>query len=202
MTSFLRATVRPTLRAKYRFRARQLEHVPVGPALLVSNHVSFIDWLLVAAALPRVPRFVMHQHHFLNPALRWFFELYDVIPIAPRKEDPARLAAAMDAIDDALARGEQVAIWPEGQMTPDGELSALRPGVERIVARRPVPVVPMAVRGMWGSSFSREGGEPLTKLPRLVRRNVELVAGPPIPPGEVCLEVVRARIAELRGAVR
>lgn len=201
--SVLRAIVPPLLRAAYAFRAGDLDPVPrEGPAVLVCNHVSFIDWLFVGVALPRVPRFVMHHHHFRYPALRWFFELFDVIPIAPRKEDPTRLERALDAIDDALLRGELVALWPEGTMTPDGELSVLRPGVERVVARRAVPVIPLALRGLWGSFFTRANGAPMTTLPRLRRRRVELLAGEPIRPSELTLDLVRARIAALRGDAR
>jgi 1-acyl-sn-glycerol-3-phosphate acyltransferase len=181
----------------------RIEHVPCeGSAVLVCNHVSFIDFLFVAAALPRLPRFVMHHHHFEMWTLRWFFELFRVIPIAPQKEDPARLHRAMDAIDDALAAGDLVAIFPEGQMTPDGELSEFRPGVERIVARRPVPVVPLALRGLWGSFFSRAHGEPMTKLPRRIGAKVELVADEPIAASCVSIVELRTRIAALRGTAR
>lgn len=199
----LRAFVPPILRMVYGFRATGLDRVPrEGPAVLACNHVSFIDWLFVGAALPRVPRFVMHHHHFRFAALRWFFELFEVIPIAPKKEDPARLQRAMDAIDEALARGDLVALWPEGTMTPDGELSDFRPGVERIVARRAVPVIPLALRGLWGGFFTRAGGEPMTKLPRLSRRRVELAAGDPIEPRELSMDTLRRRIEELRGDAR
>ncbi len=199
----IRMLVRPVLNLVYGFRETQLEHVPSrGGAVLVCNHVSFIDWLFVAVALPRLPRFVMHHHHWKIGALRWFFDFFRVIPIAPRKEDPARLEAATRAIDEALRNGELVAIWPEGQLTPDGELSAFRPGVERIVAERPVPVVPLALRGLWGSFFSRSGGEPMKKLPRPVLRRVELIADLPIAPDRVCTALLRARIEALRGAAR
>lgn len=204
MTSFLRATVPPLLDRAYAFETSRLSNVPSdGAAVLVCNHVSFIDWLFLGVALPRVPRFVMHHHHWKMPALRWFFDLFDVIPIAPRKEDPARLDVALRKIDEALANGELVAIWPEGTMTPDGELSPFRPGVERIVAKRPVPVVPLALRGLWGTFFSRADGEPMKKMPRKNGfHRVELVAGAPIPPERASVDEIRARIAELRGDAR
>lgn len=203
MTSFLRATVPSMLGRAYAFDA-STAHVPrEGAALLVCNHVSFIDWLFLGVSLPRVPRFVMHHHHWRMPAFRWFFDLFDVIPIAPKKEDPALLDAAMEKIDRALANGELVAIWPEGTMTPDGELSPFRSGVERIVLRRPVPVVPLALRGLWGSFFSRAGGEPMKKMPRARGfHRVELVSGAPIPPERVSMEMIRERIAELRGETK
>jgi 1-acyl-sn-glycerol-3-phosphate acyltransferase len=161
----LRVVGRGLLHAGYRLRIDGVENVPrTGGVLVVSNHVSFHDWLFVGAALRRPARFVMHQHHFGVPLLRAFFEASRVIPIAPRKEDPARLEQALDAIDQALANGELVVIFPEGTMTPNGALSPFRPGLERIVARRPVPVVPIAMRGLFGSFFSRARGEPMCRF--------------------------------------
>ncbi len=199
----VRAVVTALIHATYRFRVRGMNHVPRrGPAIVVSNHVSFIDFVFVGAALPRLPHFVMHHHHWKMPIFRRFFDLHRVIPIAPRKDDPARLERAMELIDRALAQGEMVMLFPEGTMTPDGQLSELRPGIERIVARRPVPVVPLALRGLWGSFFSRDGGEPRKHFPRLPRSTVEVVAGEPIPPESFSMREVAARIGALRGAVR
>jgi len=193
---------RALIRAVYRLRTEGFDRLPPGAAVLVSNHVSFIDFLFVGAALPEVPRYVMHHHHWRYAPLRWFFRSARVIAIAPRKEDPAMLERAMEAIDAALARGEKVLLWPEGAMTPDGEVGPFRPGVERIVARRPVPVVPIAIRGAWRSALSRNGGEPLTKLPRHLRLPIELALDPPVPPERVESSRLRARVAILRGATR
>ena len=196
----LRLVARVLLRSAYRLRVRGFESVPAeGPAILVYNHVSFHDWLLVAAASPRLPRFVMHHYHFRFGALRWFFELFRAIPIAPKKEDPARLAGAMAAIDEALAAGELVAIAPEGGMTPDGTLQTFRPGVERIARQSGVPVVPIAIDGLWGSVFSRDGGEPMTKLPKRFRARVALTAASPVPAERVSADGLRSRIASMLG---
>lgn len=195
-----RAALTAWVHATYRFEARGLENVPArGGALIVCNHVSFVDGIFLGAALPRLPRFVMHQHHYDMPAFRPFFELHGVIPIAPQLLNRTRLIEAMKSIDSALHQGDLVAIFPEGDMTHDGELGPIRPGVERIVRRRPVPVVPLALRGLWGSFFSRDGGEPMQHRPRLRPRiPIELVAGAPIPPEEVS----RARIARELEALR
>lgn len=199
--SALRVLALGLLRAGYRFRDRGFEHLPrTGPAIVVSNHVSFIDFLIVAAAMPRTPRFVMHHFHWRYAPLRWFFRSCRVIPIAPRKERPDLLERALDQIDEALREGEVVLIFPEGTMTPDGELQPMRPGVARIVARRPVPVVPVAVRGQWGSFFSRFGGPPMRKLPRRLWAKVEVVADRPIAPSDVSPDVIAERIGALRGA--
>lgn len=199
----VRALLGAALRGAYRVRIRGMDHVPArGPAVIISNHVSFIDWLFVGHALPRLPHFVMHHHHWRSPVFRWFFDLHHVIPIAPEKEDPALRDAALAAIDRALEAGELVMLFPEGNMTPDGELGPIRPGVERIVARRPVPVVPIALRGLWGSTFSRRRGEPMTTLPRRVRPPVEIVAGPPIPAAAVSADRIATSLIALRGAAR
>lgn len=110
--------------------------------------------------------------------------------------------AALAAIDRALEAGELVMLFPEGTMTPDGELGPIRPGVERIVARRPVPVVPVALRGLWGSAFSRMRGAPMRSLPRRVRPRVEVIAGPPIPPNDLSAERIASSLTALRGPTR
>jgi 1-acyl-sn-glycerol-3-phosphate acyltransferase len=196
----LRALVSVLLRLGYRLRIEGAGHVPrEGGVLVVSNHTAFHDWMFVGAALARPPRFVMHQHHFQYPALRAFFGASRVIPIAPRKEDPARLDEALEAIDAALARGELVVIFPEGTMSPDGRLSPIRPGFERIVARRPVPVVPVAVEGLFGSWLSRAHGAPMSGRPRRFRAPVTVRFGAPLPAERVDVPTLRARLAALSG---
>src|SRR4029453_2617716 len=143
----------------YRVQHRGLENLPAtGPAVLVANHVSFVGALVFAAASRRRIRFVMDHSIFKIPVLNFVFRTSHAIPIASRKEDPARLEQAYDAVAKALEEGELVCIFPEGQITKTGDLNPFRQGVERIVHRTPVPVVPMALRGLWGSFFSREGG--------------------------------------------
>ncbi|MFK7985955.1 MAG: 1-acyl-sn-glycerol-3-phosphate acyltransferase [Sandaracinaceae bacterium] len=193
---------RSMLRAGYRFRVRGVENVPRGPALLLSNHVGFIDFWLVAAAMPETPRFVMHEAHFETPGFASFFELHGVIPIATRREDPRRLVRAVREVERALGDGQQVMLFPEGTMTPDGELSPIRPGFRRILRRQPVPVVPIALRGVWGSWFSRRGGPPMKKRPRRFRAPVEVVFGPPLEPGALDEATLAAKLLGLRGERR
>lgn len=198
----LRALGSVLLNLGYRLEIEGAEEVPrCGGVLVVSNHVSFHDWLFVGVALGRPPRFVMHQHHFQYAALRAFFGASRVIPIAPKKEDPSRLDAAMEAIDTALANGELVVIFPEGTMTPDGRLSPIRPGFERIVAARSVPVVPVAVVGLFGSWLSRARGAPMSGWPRRFRANVSVCFAPPLPRGEVNVSSLTARLEALSGQV-
>ncbi|HXD37587.1 MAG TPA: MFS transporter, partial [Rhodanobacter sp.] len=185
----------------YRVRADGLQHVPEdGPVLLVCNHVSYMDPLLLMANLRRPVRFVMYYKIFSIPLMSFVFRTAKAIPIAGYKEDAAVLQQAYDAIDDALAAGEVVCIFPEGGLSGDGQIAPFRPGVEKILARRPVPVVPLALRGLWGSVWSRcDSRMHRARLPRRFRARVELVAGAPLQPTQASAEALETRVRELRG---
>ncbi|MCD9029354.1 MFS transporter [Luteimonas sp. BDR2-5] len=191
------------VRALYRLRVHGVEdRVPdEGPALLVCNHVSYMDALILAASIPRPVRFVMYHRIFDIPVLRWIFRTAKAIPIAPEKEDPALMQRAFDAIDAALADGELVCIFPEGRLTADGDIAPFRSGVERILARRPVPVVPMALRNMWTSMWSRHDSRlRRMRMPRRFRAPVEVIAGHPIADGGTTSAAqLEAQVRELRG---
>jgi len=153
------------VRSLYRLRVKGVEaNVPdEGAALIVCNHVSYMDALILSAVIPRPARFVMYYRIFNIPVMRWIFKTAKAIPIAGPKEDAALMQRAFDEVDAALAAGELVCIFPEGALTKDGEIAAFKSGVEKILARRPVPVVPMALKGMWASMWSRRD----TRLSRM-----------------------------------
>ena len=189
------------VRALYRLRVRGIEeHVPdEGPALLVCNHVSYMDALILSGAVPRPVRWVMYHRIFDIPVLRWIFRNARAIPIAGAREDPALMQRAFEEIDAALAAGELVGIFPEGRLTADGGIAPFKTGVERILARRPVPVVPMALRGMWASMWSRRDTRlGRMRVPRRFRARVELVAGAAMGPESRAGEL-EAAVRELRG---
>jgi 1-acyl-sn-glycerol-3-phosphate acyltransferase len=152
-------------RCIYRFRVSGDENIPVsGAAILVCNHVSFIDAVLLMAASPRPIRFLMDHRIFRIPVLGWMFRLAKAIPIAPKSEDPKAYEAAFDAADQVLAEGDLLGIFPEGGITADGRLMEFKGGIMRILERRAVPVVPMALQNLWGSFFSRvEGGSAMRR---------------------------------------
>jgi 1-acyl-sn-glycerol-3-phosphate acyltransferase len=185
----------------YRVRVDGLENIPEeGPALLVCNHVSFMDPLLLMANLRRPARFVMYYKIFNIPVLRFVFRTAKAIPIAGQKEDPLVLQHAYEEVDAALANDELVCIFPEGGLTRDGDIAPFRPGVARILEHRPVPVVPLALRGLWGSVWSRRDSMlHRSRLPRRFRARVELVAGAPIAPTDAGIAALEARVRELRG---
>ncbi len=189
----------------YRVRSINTERIPAeGAALLACNHVSFVDAVLIMGASPRPIRFVMDHRIFKIPLMNWFFKNAKAIAIAPAREDPKMLERANQRIDAALAEGDLVCIFPEGKITFDGELSPFKQGVQKIVERVPVPVYPMALRGLWGSFFSRYGGAAFSRpvearLRRGLRSKIELVVGEPLPPDQVKPELLMERVAALRG---
>ena len=186
----------------YRIRTEGLDRIPEhGPALLVCNHVSYMDALIVAGSVRRPSRFVMYYKIFNIPVMRFIFRTAKAIPIASAKEDPALLERAFAEIDRALAEGEIVCIFPEGGLTADGEIATFRPGVERILAQRAVPVIPLAIRGLWGSIFSRRDSAPgRMRLPRRFWSRIVLAVGEPVAPTEASAATLEQRVRELRGA--
>ena len=190
------------VRTLYRLRLHGIEkNVPdEGPALIVCNHVSYMDALILAATIPRPVRFVMYYRIFNIPVMSWIFRTAKAIPIAGAKEDPELMRRAFEEIDAALAAGEIVGIFPEGALTKDGEIAAFKSGVEKILERRPVPVVPMALKGMWASMWSRRDTRlGRMRVPRRFRAHVEVMAGEPMDGATATADVLEARVRALRG---
>lgn len=189
------------IKALYRIDIQGLEHIPdEGPALVVCNHVSYMDALLLMGAVPRPIRFVMYYRIFNIPGMKQLFKAARAIPIAGSKEDPDVMERAFAQIDAALAAGELVGIFPEGGLTTDGEIAPFKRGVERILATRPVPVVPMALRGMWASMWSRRDSRlHRARLPRRFRARIGIIAGPPIAPEQASAASLEAAVRALRG---
>ena len=184
----------------YRVDQKGLENLPAeGAAVVVCNHVSFVDACVLAAASRRPIRFVMDHAIFELPVLRFIFRTARAIPIAPAKVDPEMLERAFDEIGRALDAGDLVCIFPEGKITATGELNPFRSGIERILARNAVPVIPMALRGLWGSFFSRQGGPAMRRPFRRFWSHIEVVAGPPLAPELATAEALQARVSALRG---
>ncbi len=188
----------------YRLRKAGIENIPEeGAAVVVCNHVSFVDALVILAASPRPIRFVMDHRIFRIPVLSFVFRTAGAIPIAPAKEDPALLDRAYEEVAAALARGELVGIFPEGRITEDGEVARFRSGITRIVERTPVPVLPMALKGLYGSFFSRQGGAAMTRpFKRGVFSRIELEVAPALAPAGASPEALQARVEAMRGAWR
>ena len=170
----------------YRFRVTGTEHIPQqGSAVFICNHVSFIDWMFIASASQRPPRFVMDENFVNMSIMKYFFRAGKVIPIPTAGRDQDGLERTFDKIAEELANDEIVCIFPEGKVTRNGQIGKFRPGVKKIIERTPVPVVPMALHGMWGSFFSRRYGKEMASRPRRFWSKVALTIGPPIDPKKV-----------------
>jgi len=183
----------------YRFKVRGDQHIPTeGAAILVCNHVSFVDPVLLMAASPRPIRFIMDHNIFKMPVLGWFFKLAKAIPIAPQREDPAAYEQAFVQARQVLAEGDLLCIFPEGALTRDGELGEFKGGVMKVLETNPVPVIPLALQNLWGSFFSRKGGAAMSKpFRRGWFSRVGLVAGDALPPAGVTPATLRERVAGL-----
>jgi 1-acyl-sn-glycerol-3-phosphate acyltransferase len=171
-----------------------------GGAVLVCNHVSYVDAIVIMAASPRPIRFVMDHRIFRIPLLSWIFRTAKAIPIAPAKEDAQLMEKAFADVAQALKEGELVCIFPEGKLTSSGEMNEFKGGIMKIIERSPVPVIPMALRGLWGSMWTRSEGNPFGRsFRRGPLSKLALVVGTPLMPAQTTPEVLRERVQALRG---
>lgn len=185
-------------RVFYRLNVTGHKHIPDEDAcVLVCNHVSFVDWFLISSGIKRPIRFVMHYSFWKIPLIKFLFKGAKVIPIAGAKEDSEVLEKAMQDISEGLDAGDLVCIFPEGKITQDGELNTFRSGIERIVQKNPVPVIPMTIHGLWGSFFSRKYGKAMSRPSVIVNTlwsKIELNIYEPIKPENVSAENLEAII--------
>jgi 1-acyl-sn-glycerol-3-phosphate acyltransferase len=196
---FLRFVAFIVTRFVYRFKVRGDENIPTeGAALLVCNHVSFVDPVLMMAASPRPIRFIMDAQIFRMPVLGWFFKLAKAIPIASQRDDPATYEQAFVRARQVLDDGDLLCIFPEGALTRDGNLGEFKGGVMKLLETHPVPVVPLALQNLWGSYFSRVDGSAMSKpFRRGWFSRVGLVAGAALPPSGVTPASLRDRVSTL-----
>jgi hypothetical protein len=187
----------------YRINTTGRENIPdEGPAIIVCNHVSFVDALVVGGSVSRPVRFVMWHKIFDIPIINFLFRNAKAIPIASASEDPDVLDKAFTQIDQELVAGNLVCIFPEGGITHDGGMQAFRPGIERILERRPVPVVPIGVSGLWGSWFSRKKNGRLRRLPGKLFARVDVRIGEAVAPGDATAAGLELLVRTLRGQKR
>ncbi|MFS1502995.1 MFS transporter [Vibrio lentus] len=185
----------------YRVKHKNLHNLPEkGGALIVCNHVSYMDALLLSAVCPRLIRFVMEEDYAKLPPLRRFLKRAGVIPISATNRSSIR--NAFKEVERALHEGHIVCIFPEGKLTSDGEVAEFMRGMELIIRRSPVPVIPMALKGLWGSYFSRFKGSACKGLPNRFWTKIEIEAGRPILPKDTSCETLRQSVAKLRGPLR
>ena len=185
----------------YRVDKIRIDKIPdSGPAILICNHVSFVDALILAGSIRRPIRFVMYYRIYQLPILSFIFKTANAIPIGGVREHSGLTKLAFNRVSEALNNGELVCIFPEGKITESGEMDAFKPGVIKIAQRDPVPIIPLALRGLWGSFFSRKYGNAMSRwFPRGLFSRIELVAGDPIKASDASTESLYRRISVLRG---
>ena len=179
----------------YRVKTSGEKNIPdQGAAVVVANHVSFVDWMFILAASPRPIRFVIYAPIYHSWHLHWLFKMAKAIPIDSEKTNPETFKQAFDDIASALENGELIGIFPEGKLTSDGNVDVFRRGIEKIIERTPVPVIPIHLDGLWGSLFSRKTN---TFLPRLKWSLVRVALGEPVPSERVNADDLRERVLAL-----
>jgi 1-acyl-sn-glycerol-3-phosphate acyltransferase len=162
------------------------EHIPEkGAAIIVCNHVSYMDALIIAAACRRFIYFVMDDQIFKHPLLNFLFRRVGTIPIASEKRNIAVKRAAFEQIGQRLSEGELIGVFPEGILTHTGEINLFRRGIEQAIKHSPVPIIPIAIQGLWGSYFSRDRKHYLRRLFQQIHRPITVVIGAPVPPKDV-----------------
>ncbi len=185
----------------YRVKHINLHNLPnEGGALIVCNHVSYMDALLLSAVSPRLIRFVMEEDYANYRPVRRFLKRAGVIPISSKRRGSIR--KAFDEVETALQEGHIVCIFPEGRLSSDGEVAEFMRGMDIILRRSPVPVIPMALKGLWGSYFSRFKGRACCGMPSRFWSKLEVEAGTPVDPKSATADYMRDRVIELRGNMR
>lgn len=195
----VRCLVYLAVRLIYRLHLHGVDHIPSrGAALVICNHVSFMDALVIGGASRRPLRFLMDKPIYESPRLNWLFRLVGAIPVESERHDPGNVRRALQEVSRALREGEVVMLFPEGRLTQDGDIHTFRRGLELILARDPVPVIPAGLSGLWGSWTSHAHGPALSGRPRRFRARVALHFGERLPPGRATRAVLERRVRELK----
>lgn len=178
-----------------------MENIPAtGPAILICNHVSYMDGPIIDAGCPRRVRYIIDEDIYHAPGVHYFMSMDRAIPIAANRKSVER---AFDEISNGLKNGDVICIFPEGFLTFTGGLGRFRPGIEWIIKRDQVPVVPMALAGLWGSIFSRKRlKSALRWLPQeWLRGKVTLICGAPMDPKTVNVNQLQDVVLKLKYSI-
>jgi acyl-[acyl-carrier-protein]-phospholipid O-acyltransferase / long-chain-fatty-acid--[acyl-carrier-protein] ligase len=179
--------IRLVVRPLFRVRILGRENIPRrGPALLVSNHLTYLDGFLIGSCLDRVVRFLVWKPYYDHKLLAWGLRLAKAIPVWPR---PHSAAQAIKRARGELSRGQVVCVFAEGSISRTGDLLPFQRGLEAIVRGLEVPVIPVHLGGLWESVFSFKDGRFSWRRPRTLRQPVVISFGAPMPPSSTAHEV-------------
>lgn len=197
MEPFFRFCARMLCYAFYFPRYTGFEKIPqTGPAVLICNHVSYVDGLIIAAGCRRPVRFVIDTHIYNLPVVHFFMTLNRAIPILPTRES---VTQALEEISNGIKAGDLICIFPEGQLTYTGSLGRFKTGIESIIRRDPATVYPIALTGLWGSIFSRKYLGSLKRfIPKHIFKRVHAICGDPIPPEQVTVNMLQKTVLRLK----
>lgn len=197
---FYRFGAKILIKLLYRVKVIGFEdHFPKeGPCIVICNHISYMDGLILNYATPRKMRFIIDEHIYRTPVVHHFMSIDRAIPILPTKDSVKK---ALDKVSEGLQAGDIICIFPEGQMTYTGHMIRFKLGIEWILQRDPVPVVPVALIGLWGSIFSRKYRKEKWKfVPRFFRKKVTAVCGTPIPPEKAKISFLQREVMRLKSS--
>jgi acyl-[acyl-carrier-protein]-phospholipid O-acyltransferase/long-chain-fatty-acid--[acyl-carrier-protein] ligase len=191
---FVRLPFKIVLGMLYRKRIVGLENLPKeGGCLVASNHVSWIDGILILWMLPRNVRFIVDGENFTSGLGKYLGDAFDTIYML---SGPKSIMRAIQAARDGLNNGDVIGVFPEGTLTRTGQLQAFKPGLRKFVQKTDCVIVPMWMEGMWGSIFSFSGGKFFFKWPKKFRRTLTLYIGEPLP-RSTPLEHLRSKVHAL-----
>lgn len=181
----------------YRPRYYGFDNIPKsGGAVLISNHVSYVDGPIIDAICKRNVRYVIDEDIYHLPVIHYLMKMARAIPIAPNRKS---VEAAFDSISEGLQAGDLICIFPEGFLTFTGSLGRFRSGVENIIKRDPVPVIPISISGLWGSVFSRKyRGSWKRFIPRSPLQPIVIKCGEAIPPSEANVNYLQEAVLKLK----
>lgn len=194
---FYRWGARWLMRGLYHPAYIDFDKIPeTGPGIIIANHVSYLDGLVISAGVRRPVRYVIDQYIYEQPGVHYFMKLNRAVPVEPTRDS---VTAMLDTIAEGLEQGDMFCIFPEGQLTYTGYLGHFKPGVEWIIQRTPVPVYPIALKGLWGSIFSRKYLRAKWRwMPRSFLPEVTAICGEPIPPDQAEVRYMQRVILALK----
>lgn len=194
--SVLRFSLRFLIRIFYRIELSGENNIPnKGGALLICNHISYLDPFLLGTGIPRMVRFVMFRKYYEIKGLQWFFKLFKAIPIS-EDQGPKELLRSLKRAQRELAKGHLVCIFAEGSISRTSNLLPFKKGLEKIAKNSSAPIIPVHLDGVWGSIFSFKKNKFFFKLPEKIIRPITISVGSPLAP-DTPVHVIRKKIIEL-----